>query len=42
MYEKEDMRSPFLSAIENNQFLVIKMLLAKTYTYPGDDKCIPK
>ena len=23
MYEKEDMRSPFLSAIENNQLLVI-------------------
>ena len=40
MAEKEDKRSPFMTAIENNQFKVIQMLLVKDYNYPSDTKIL--
>ena len=40
MYEKEDQRSPFMVAIENNQLKVVKMLLVKDYSCPSDPKLL--
>lgn len=40
MYEKEDRRSPFMVAIENNQLKVVKMLLVKDYSCPSDPKLL--
>ena len=40
MYEKDDMRSPFMAAIEHNQLQVIQMLLAKTFQCPSNPKLI--
>ena len=40
--EKEDKRSPFLAAIENNQLQVIDLLLKKSFTCASDAKCIAR
>jgi hypothetical protein len=38
----DDLRSPFMVAIEHNQFPIVKMLLSKTYHYPTDPKLIER